>query len=75
LTQTLQKPYKSYSAFCYFDKTIGNIMTAFSSNTDRFIKQRMMVYLREQGFNFYQSAILLKLTQQERDILSRDWTE
>jgi len=35
----------------------------------------MMVYLREQGFNFYESATLLKLTQQERDILSRDWTE
>ena len=50
-------------------------MTAFSSNTDYFIKQRMMMYLREQGFNFYESATLLKLTQQERDILSRDWTE
>lgn len=50
-------------------------MTAFSSSTDYFIKQRMMVYLREQGFNFYESATLLKLTQQERDILSRDWTE
>jgi len=50
-------------------------MTAFSSNTDYFIKHRMMVYLREQGFNFYESATLLKLTQQERDILSRDWTE
>ena len=50
-------------------------MIAFSSNTDYFIKQRMMVYLREQGFNFYESATLLKLTQQERDILSRDWTE
>jgi hypothetical protein len=50
-------------------------MTTFSSNTDYFIKQRMMVYLREQGFNFYESATLLKLTQQERDILSRDWTD
>ena len=34
-------------------------MTAFKTNTDQFIKQRMMTYLKEQGYNFYQSATLL----------------
>jgi transcriptional regulator with GAF, ATPase, and Fis domain len=50
-------------------------MTTFKTNTEQFIKQRMMAYLREQGFNFYQSAKMLKLTQDERDELSRYWTE
>lgn len=50
-------------------------MTTFKTTTDQFIKQRMMTYLREQGYNFYQSAKLLKLTQAERDELSRYWSE
>ena len=50
-------------------------MTAFKTNTDQFIKQRMMTYLKEQGYNFYQSATLLKLTQAEREELSRYWAE
>lgn len=50
-------------------------MTAFETNTDQFIKERMMEYLRDQGYNFYESATLLKLSQEERNALSRTWAE
>ncbi|CAI8322390.1 MAG: Uncharacterised protein [Flavobacteriales bacterium UBA4585] len=50
-------------------------MTAFNSNTDLFIKRRMMAYLRDEGFNFYESATLLKLDQLERDALAIEWAE
>jgi hypothetical protein len=50
-------------------------MTAFETNMDQFIKERMMEYLRDQGYNFYQSATLLKLSQEERNTLSRTWAE
>ena len=50
-------------------------MTAFNSNTDLFIKRRMMAYLRDEGFNFYESATLLKLDQPERDALAIEWAE
>ena len=50
-------------------------MTAFNTNTDLFIKWRMMTYLREEGFNFYESATLLKLNQAERDALAIKWSE
>lgn len=50
-------------------------MTAFETNTDQFIKERMMEYLRDQGYNFYESATLLKLSQEERNAFSRTWAE
>ena len=59
----------------YLCSTNKQVMTAFKTNTDQFIKQRMMTYLKEQGYNFYQSATLLKLTQAEREEMSRYWAE
>jgi len=50
-------------------------MTAYKTNAESFIKQRMMAYLMEQGYNFYQSATLLKLSQSEREEMSRYWPE
>jgi len=59
----------------YLCSSKKQVMTAFKTNTDQFIKQRMMTYLKEQGYNFYQSATLLKLTQTEREEMSRYWAE
>ena len=59
----------------YLCSSKKQVMTAFKTNTDQFIKQRMMTYLKEQGYNFYQSATLLKLTQAEREEMSRYWAE
>ena len=50
-------------------------MTAFETNMDHFIKERMMEYLRDQGYNFYESVTLLKLSQEERNALSRNRAE
>jgi len=50
-------------------------MTAFKTNTDQFITHRMLTYLKEHGYNFYHSATLLKLTQAEREEMSRYWAE
>ncbi len=51
------------------------IMTAIKTDADTFIKQRMMAYLKDQGYNFYQSATLLKLSDEERAEMSRYWAE
>lgn len=51
------------------------IMTAIKTDADTFIKKRMMAYLKDQGYNFYQSATLLKLSDDERSEMSRYWTE
>jgi len=59
----------------YIDERKVIIMTAIKTDADTFIKQRMMAYLKDQGYNFYQSATLLKLTEAEREEMSRYWTE
>lgn len=50
-------------------------MSTTNLKTDLYVKERMMQYLKELGYNFYKSATLLKLSQEERDYLSVQWSE